>query len=147
MTRVQTGGPVPKRSTTRRRRNKESVPTKIGRYTTGIPFEANEDWTPSVQALWNSLGDSPMSQYFEDTDWAFAAVTFDVLSEALTIRNNTTGQLNATMINSCMVGLSRLGITEADRRRLKVEIEKPGTPAEDDATITVLDSYRERLGA
>jgi hypothetical protein len=93
--------------------------------------------------MWLTLGESAMSQFYDPSDWAFAWLTCEVLHEAMTTRNTMTGQLNATLIQAGFANLSRLGVTEGDRRRLRVEIEQ-GTPV-DDPKIAILDNYRKQL--
>lgn len=112
---------------------------KVSNISTGVPTPADPAWQVSVQDLWESLGNSPMSQYYTPADWAFAWITCDILTEALTVRNQQTGMLNASMIAACMANLARLGTTEGDRRRIRMEIE---AEHELDPTIAILEDYK-----
>lgn len=131
-------GPIPKATNTRRRRNvtpAEESTTKVHGLGTGVPKMPDTAWTEAVKDLWFSLGDSAMSQFYTRADWAFAWVTCVILDEALTVRGLQSGQLNAALVTSCMADLARLGVTEGDRRRLRIEIDRPddGSEAEIDA--------------
>lgn len=141
---VATRGPMPKRSAVRRRTNHESDVTKTANISTGVPSPPSPGWQESVKDLWEALGDSAMSQYYTPADWAFAWLTCEILTEALTTRNAQTGMLNASMITSAMSDLARLGVTEGDRRRIRMEIE---AEHELDPTIAVLEDYRKTVGA
>ena len=70
---TSTRGPVPKRSSQRRRTNHDTPIEKVRNVSTGVPEPADPAWQVSVQELWTALGDSPMSQYYTPADWAFAA--------------------------------------------------------------------------
>jgi hypothetical protein len=137
---VATRGPVPKRSNTRRRRNTGSEPTVISSRPTEIPYPADSKWLPSVKRLWESLAQSGMSQFFEPTDWAFGYITLGVLNDALTNTNNTTGQISHAAITGILASLSRLGVTEGDRRRLRIELESEAP--EGDPKIAIMADYR-----
>jgi hypothetical protein len=108
------------------------------------PSPANPKWLPEVQRLYDSLAESPMAQIFFSTDWAFAYLNCEVLNIALTSRNPTTGQLNATMISNCMANFARLGVTEGDRRRLGVELEQADS-SQEETRLAIMEKYRRRL--
>ena len=140
---TSTRGPVPKRSSQRRRTNHDTPIEKVRNVSTGVPEPADPAWQVSVQELWTALGDSPMSQYYTPADWAFAWLTCDILTEALTTRNQQTGMLNASMLTACMANLARLGTTEGDRRRIRMEVE---AEHEIDPSIAILEDYRRAAG-
>jgi hypothetical protein len=138
-----TRGPVPKRSTERRRRNKESAPDVV-KIADGAPVvmpEPNSGWHPIAVDWYMSLADSGQAQYFEPSDWQAARVLAEVMS-----RNLRQKKFSAVLFATVWSGMSDLLTTEASRRRVRMEIERgaiPGTPA----GVTALADYRKSLGA
>lgn len=115
---------------------------------TGIgkpPEPAMVHWNDLVKGLWNALAIAPMSHYYQATDWAFARLLCEQLHDAMTSINGNTGQKSASAIGQCMTELSRLGVTEADRRRLRFEVEVSDIAEEKDAAVVDMESMRQRL--
>ena len=119
-------GPMPKRSTERIRRNKESAPEKVPASPAQRRPNARPKWHPLAQRWYTDLGNSVSARYFEPSDWAFAAILAEVLTQGL-----TTG--NAAMVEKFTAGSARLLTTEADRRRNRIEVGWPGSPIQPDA--------------
>lgn len=136
-------GPVPKRSSERRRRNKAStvetvaVPTPIKKE----PPKANSKWHPVAKDWFNSLSDSGQSQFYEPSDWQVARFWGEVMSRAL-----RSPRLSAQLVSAIGAGMTDLLTTEASRRRVRMEIERPGE-ALIPASVTALADYRKTLGA
>lgn len=136
-----TRGPVPKRTTERRRRNQgESVTTApSGAVATQRPA-ADSTWHPIAREWYESLAKSGQSQFYEPSDWQYARIVAELISRGLE-GDRLNGQLFST-IDSMMASLLT---TEGDRRRVRVELEKPDAAraeAERKAKVARLADYR-----
>lgn len=138
-----TRGPIPKRSTQRRRRNADSVPditparaTPIKAPPLGFPaHDLAADW-------YASLATSGQAQFFEPSDWQAARV----LAYDLT-RHLNSGRVSAQMVSALWSAMGDLLTTEAARRRVRLEIDRGASDADDQAAgvVAVLDDYRRAL--
>lgn len=131
-------GPVPKRSDQRRRTNKPDVEivTAAGAREVKIPRMAS-DWHPIAKRLWQSLKDSGQSQFYEPSDWAFAFSLMDDLSHY-----KKSSKRSAVALQAIYSSFERLLVTEGDRRRARVELERGGGPEIDPAKVAIMDQYR-----
>lgn len=145
-------GPAPKRSTQRRRRNKTTTTTAAA----GPPSTKTESapegelygkpltgtHSAAAKRFWDALRRSGQAQFYEPSDWAVAELV--VISIDTFARKPSAMMLAA--INSMLSGLL---VTEADRRRIGLELEKPApvTDGEGDPKVTALDAYRDRAQA
>lgn len=131
-----TRGPVPKRSDERIRRNKEDVPiekvTAIG--TVGIPELGIEDPHPFIADFYKSLQDSAQSRYYEPSDWQYARWLCMAMDDYITGKKPS-----AVMFQSINAALSDLLITEGERRRVRLEIERGQT--DEPGTVTEIADY------
>lgn len=155
-------GPVPKRSSQRRRQNKPDVPVE---HAEGAPVsdppESDESWHPVALAWFTALGKSGQSQFYEPSDWQVAVLIAESISRDL--KPQFVGfeegvdddghdfkkvalqalPLKGSALTAYLRGMSSLLVTEGDRRRLRLELEKPPEPgSERDAAISDLASYR-----
>lgn len=130
-------GPVPKRSSQRRRRNKESQPQIVTADGTvyGDPLEGEH--SEQAQRFWKALRNSGQAQFYEPSDWAAAELI--VLAVDAFVAKPSAFMLTA--LNSAM---GNLLVTEGDRRRVRLELERDLAPAVDD-DVTSLNEYRARL--
>lgn len=135
-------GPVPKRSSERRRQNKESkvetVPAIVE--TVAIP-PADQRWHPVALGLYESLKESGQSRFYEPSDWWLAQYICDAMSRNLKQRQ----KFSAVLFASVMSGLNDLLVDEASRRRVRMEIERGGQPEGAQAGVTAIADYRKRL--
>lgn len=135
-------GPLPKRPEDRVRRNKTDE--------NGFEFKTFElegEVKPpvlerrfankNVQALWEALKISVNRQVFEPVDWAYAKIVLTLWDEVLT-KNEIPGAMLLTALDGMM---SKLLVSEADRRRLKIEAKRV-TPQVDDKAKSS-DFYRQ----
>lgn len=139
-------GPVPKKDAERRRRNKTSetgggsaIPAEIVNvddYLSGevvIP-EVDEGWHPLVKDLYESVTRSGQHLWMEPSDWAVLKLTCESLSRDLepqfvgmtedgeVIRDEI--PLKGASLNAYTKVFSSLMLTEGDRRRLRLELER-----------------------
>lgn len=138
-------GPIPKRSDEKVRRNLPDVPvdkvTVIG--VVPIPeLDLGVFVHPLIADLYESLKTSGQAKYYEPSDWATARLAMYLANEMLT----TTGgkPISSMKITAVNQMLSTLLMTEGDRRRVRLEVER--NPSGGDNPVTPMsDLYRRRL--
>jgi hypothetical protein len=156
-------GPAPKRSTQRRRTNKESKPETIT-----VPGEVDQPkpkqgWHPIAKRWYESLADSGQSAFYEPSDWAMAYLIAENLSRELKPRFvgtvtkrdehgeyveeaiTATLPMNGSALSGTLKAMTSLLVTEADRRRAQIEIERGGGKDDEDGDVPNLADYRDRL--
>lgn len=134
-------GPVPKRSSERRRRNKESEPEVVTLDAQPVVVPpADESWHPIAHDWYTSLAESGQAQFFEPSDWQAARYVAHSMS-----LNLQAGRFSAQLFSFVWSAMSDLLTTEASRRRVRLEIEREGVqkPAE----VTSIAAFRARAGA
>lgn len=136
-------GPVPKRSSQRRRRNTVEGLTVVPVEAAGVvPIpESDESWHPRAREWFESLGASGQVRFFEPSDWAMAKITADLLSDELQRESGA----RATMIAELGSFMDNLLTTEGARRRVRIELERAGDAVADNATVSIMDRYRDKL--
>lgn len=140
-----TRGPVPKRSSERRRRNKESQPDIVqivGAAAVTIP-PVDERWHEIARSWYESLADSGQAQFYEPSDWQAARLVAEVMS-----RNLKQGKkFSSVLFASVWAAMGDLLTTEADRRRVRMEIERNPDAGKPAAGVTAIADYRKRLAS
>jgi hypothetical protein len=138
-----TRGPVPKRSAERRRRNKESEPTKVELVAASPvkPPDVDPDWHAIAADWYLSLRDSGQAQFFEPSDWQAARFVAEVMT-----RNLNGGKFSSVLFAAVWAAMNDLLTTEASRRRVRMEIERDPNGVEQPAGVTALADYRKNLG-
>jgi hypothetical protein len=131
--------PVPKRSDQRRRRNAvEGLTTGAARPC--VRPEPEEGWHEMARAWYVALGESGQSDYYQASDWAQARVWAELLSRQL-----ASGRPSAQMLAAWDAASVRLLVTEGDRRRLRLELERlPAAVDGPDEVEDELDAHRTR---
>lgn len=159
-------GPVPKRKAQRRRQNTDGVEIESapGAPRVRVP-RADPKWHPVARAWFNSLGRSGQARFYEPSDWALATLMAESMSRDLApqfvgFEEGTDSEGNA-FVRPCLQrlpmkgaslaaylkGMSNLLVTEGDRRRLRLELERPG-PAGVQATdpkVARMSEHRSRF--
>jgi hypothetical protein len=79
-----------------------------------------------------------MREYYELSDYEMARLLCDALTEYYK-------RPTAMMLATILQGMTSLGVTEGERRRMRIELEQP-KEAETSASIVALETYREQLG-
>lgn len=135
-------GPLPKRSEERTRRNKPEneggIPLTKGER---VPFRvppADPNWAPRAKQWYKSLSKSGMRDYYELSDYEMARVLCDALTEYYK-------RPTAMMLATILQGMTSLGVTEGERRRMRIELETPKEPTTP-ASVTAIRDYRAQLG-
>lgn len=137
-------GPVPNRESDlarpRERKGSGQVAVTKGVSRPASVPHADKDWHPIARKLWDSLKTSGQSDFYEQSDWAYAFAICDDLSEY-----KKSSRRSSQMAAVIYTAMSNLLVTEADRRRVRIELHDPDTgetAVEDDA----VDEYAAELG-
>lgn len=104
------------------------------------PPSADRTWHPIARGMFESLAKSGQSAFYEASDWQTARLAAEVTSQML-----QADKVSAMLLAAVDGMWARLLMTEADRRRLKVELKKPKADTAADAAVTFLDDARKRL--
>lgn len=133
-------GPVPKRSEERIRRNKPEMEiTRIEAQGEVVQPELNlPDPHPIVLDLWQSMGESAQSKYYEPSDWAFARYVLHFADGLL-----KSSKPSAQMFQGVSSAMTDLLLSEGARRRVRMEIERNKSNA---VVIDVSEEIKKRLG-
>ena len=137
-------GPPPNRSDQRRRTNKpEGVQvTKAPGAELVVPPGADPAWHPVASRWFQSLRSSGQSAFYEDSDWATAYLIAESMSRELHTGEPPTG----AAMSAWLKAMGSLMVTEGDRRRARLELERPSAE-EVPADVDDLADYRARLAA
>lgn len=138
----------PKRSDDLIRRNIPEVPvdkvTAIG--VVRVPELDIEHAHPLVVDLYQSLKDSAQNRFYEPSDWNIARLALFALNQELTAtyKDGTPRMISAVKLQVLNQMFSQLMMTEGERRRARLEIER--TPQGESGTVSqISDYYKERL--
>lgn len=160
-------GPVPKRDAERRRVNARTVPTTTVKIDDLIkePVEipaADEDWHEAARQWYDSLARSGQAVFYEPSDWATAYVLAETLHRELSPQPIVTGNgddthiewvtvpIKGSSLTAILKGMTALMVTEGDRRRLSIELERKRATDEAAAVLagaaSISAKRQERLG-
>lgn len=128
-------GPVPKRSDERVRRNAEVIPIEklVAAGLVIAPALALDDPHPMVVNFYDSLKESAQAKYYEPSDWEYARYVMYFINKLMRQGEKP----SAVMFAAINTALSNLLVTEGDRRRVRIEVERDGQEAE----ITDIAAY------
>lgn len=145
-------GPIPKRSEERVRRNKDEAGPVEKLAMVGdvevpeLGYDVDEldgqSLHPIAVDLYESLKDSGQAKYYEPSDWQMARVLVHLLSKVLWSSKPSAQMLAA--LNSLM---SSLLLTEGERRRVRLEVERGSVEAEVVNIAKVLEERMRNLKA
>lgn len=125
-------GPVPKRQSQLRRQNRVEIDSCVAEGAVRGP--EREALFGLGSRFYESLRRSAQAKWFQPSDWAAAELTAAAIDEW--VAKPTVGRL--AEIRSLMASLL---VTEADRRRMRVEVSE-SDPVEED--VPDIDAYRRR---
>lgn len=120
-------GPIPERSDAVQRRNKPDTPVdKVPVFgAVVVPELGLKNPHPLTVDLYTSMKDSGQSKFYEPSDWESARIAMHFLDKLLKKANPS-----AMMLTTVNQMLSNLLLTEGERRRVRMEVErKPDGPA------------------
>lgn len=129
--------PYPKRSTERRRRNKYNL-DKIEAGGEVYQPTPPDSWGWMARDWYKSLASSGQAVYYEPSDWQMAIVAGSLLDDWC---DSGRPAVLVEFRHIC----AQLMVTEGERRRARLEVERPGTKG-DDKGDAVVESYRATLG-
>lgn len=137
-------GPIPKRTEERTRRNKHTESGASNEVSKGVATsvswpKADEAWDDFTKDWYNGLKKSGMSAYYQQSDVAMARI----IANEMSIYQNETRR-SSMMFAALMTAMTGLGVTEGERRRMRIELEAP-KELKDTAGVTALKDYRKRL--
>lgn len=136
-------GPVPKRSSQRRRRNKDSKPEKASVLAKVKQPVVNGNWHPAAKAWYRSLAESGQAQFYEPSDWQQAKLLAGEISDYLRSKRKS-----AMMWSHIWSAMNDLLSSEGARRRVKLEVERGSSDEGDkDGDVADLDEFRKRAAA
>jgi hypothetical protein len=135
-------GPAPKRSTERAgHRTKAEQPDQVTVSQAVTIPPADPKWRAAAKRWYESLQRSGQKRYFEPSDWEYARLLAQLLSDEI-----ASGSPRATMMKTILAAMGELGTTESARRRMRIEVERPDAPTgeqpEETGKVAVLDRYR-----
>lgn len=150
-------GPVPKRSEERRRQNKPETPLDTIEVIGPVKIPpANPKWHAVAKRLYLSLEKSGQAKFYEESDWSAAYLLAESLSRDL--KPQVVGYdeekhkvvrayipLKGASMAAYLKAFAALGVTEGDRRRMGIEVDrKKGKP--ELKPVSVMDDYRDAIG-
>lgn len=151
-------GPVPNRdadlSRPRERRGASGgdagTPATKGLARTFTVPAADPKWHPIALMLWDSLWQSGQTDFYQQSDVAFAYSLCEDLSMYKSPSIDRNGEeyhkRSGQMLQTIYSAMERLLVTEGDRRRVRVELEEP-MPDETPAAVLAIADYKTALGA
>lgn len=146
-------GPIGKRDEERVRRNTPDSPTDtvqmIG--TVAIPelgdISHQGETHQLILDMYQSIKDSAAVKFYEPTDWQFARLTLYTLNQELIAAQHNGKPVGAMKLTAINQMLSALLLTEGDRRRVRLEIERSSsdTPEGGAKVVSMTDMLKQRL--
>ena len=129
-------------------------PRRPGREAKTIPLTRGElrpvtipdpdpEWHPVATMFYNSARTSGQSDWYQDSDWAVLWLTCSEIDRY--IRHST--KQSAFLLQTILDASSRLLFTEADRRRLRLELSEVELAPVVDLAEVALSRYREGKAA
>lgn len=123
----------------RKRKSRGVTVTKGEACPATIP-EANPEWCKVAEGLWEAAQESGQSAFYETTDWWMLYLACDQVTYLY-----EQGRRSPEYLKGIITMLGSLMFTEADRRKVHVELIDPSDDAEE-ATIAVMNDYKNALG-
>ncbi|AEJ95009.1 minor tail protein [Mycobacterium phage Hammer] len=101
---------------------------------------------PLVSEMYESIKKSAAVKYYEPTDWQFARLTLYTLNQELIAAQHMGKPIGAMKLTAINQMLSALLLTEGDRRRVRLEIERKSSGPDTGGTVVdVTDVLKQRL--
>lgn len=152
-------GPPPKRAAERRRRNVPAAgepETAPGAAVVEVPA-GDPEWHPVAARWYAALERSGHARFYEPSDWASAYVVAETMSRELRpqcVGSTPEGEpvwaavpMRGASLNAILKAMGSLMVMEGDRRRARLELERPDPSATAPPPVSPIDAYRRALGA
>ena len=111
--------------------------------------EPDPNWHKIALMLWESLTKSGQHLFYQQSDWAYAWHVCEELSLYKAPRYARDGveyhKRSGQMLVAIESAMSKLLVTEADRRRVSIELKAPES-GENPEVDEVMDDYAKELG-
>lgn len=133
-------GPIPVKAEERRRRNKDAVETEVVNLDETLAGEVevpkvDESWHPIAIEIFEAQKKSGQSIWMEPSDWAMLYLMCESISRDLNPQvvgiNEETGKaimaaipLKGASLSAYLKGFASLLVSEGERRRLRLELER-----------------------
>ena len=141
-------GPIPMRSSelSRERDADRANRPKLtkGKSIPHVVPAVNLSWEPMVIRLYEAARNSGMAAYFEASDWAYFALLCSDLSD-IRYQMQQGGRVSPVVYQTIMRELNSLGLTEGERRRIRIELEAEADDTTDEDTVAHVADYRAKL--
>jgi len=157
-------GPIPKREAERMGHSKPETPLdKVDAVGPVAIPKANAKWHPVAKHIYESLQPSGQAKFYEPSDWSTAYLLAESLSRDLNPQFVGLSEKNSVMkdgtrttetkpvmqrlplkgasLAAYLKGFAALGVTEGDRRRMGIEIDR--RKVEKPAVVRKLADYRD----
>lgn len=102
--------------------------------------EPDEEWHPIAARLWESLALSGQARFYEPSDWAFAYSLMDDLTYY-----KKGAKRSGQMLASIYAAMSSLLVSEADRRRVGIELDRKTSEELESAGVAEMKKWQEKL--
>lgn len=136
-------GPRPRRegelARPRHRKGADQAPTVRGELRPVRQWDADPEWHPIAINLFDSLAASGQSDFYQESDWAYAYAVCDDLSQ---YKADPTARGSAQKLTAIYNALERLLITEGDRLRLRVELHAPVVEDAEGPEVAIMAKYQ-----
>lgn len=144
-------GPIGKRDGERVRRNKPDTPTETISVIGPVDIPDLGDMSyfgethPLIADMYESMKNSAAVQYYEPTDWQYARLTLYTLNQELIAAQHNSKPVGAMKLTAINQMLSALLLTEGDRRRVRLEIERDSGKTASGTVVDMTDMLKQRL--
>ncbi|AVP41856.1 hypothetical protein SEA_JSQUARED_5 [Mycobacterium phage Jsquared] len=146
-----TRGPIGKRDEERVRRNTPESPTDTiqmpGLVTIPEMGDLSHDGRTHqlIIDMYESIKQSAAVKYYEPTDWQMARLALYTLNQELIAAENNGKPVGAMKLTAINQMLSALLLTEGDRRRVRLEVERAPADPTGGKVVDVTDVLKQRL--
>lgn len=155
------GGPPPKRSDQRHGHRSKAEAASVDHVPAAsdvVVPEADGKWHPVARMWFESLAGSGQAVFYEPSDWATAyliaeSMSRDLKPQPIGVHPETGRPVRASIpmrgasLSAYLRAMTALMVTEGDRRRARVELERPPEAAEEAPDVSWIDDARGRLRA
>lgn len=106
-------------------------------------YAPDPNWHPTCQRIWNSLPDSGMFEFTQNTDFALLWSLLEDLSNAKIRADKNDKPISAMLITAVYNQLNNFGFSEGDRRKMRIELEEPAE--EETVEQAAIETYQDAL--
>lgn len=107
-----------------------------------LDWQPSPEWGELADMTWESAKCSGMADFYQDTDFAELWFICNELDRYTKMKwKDGTPRQSPEMVKALLTGLSNLGFTEGDRRRVRIELDVP-EPEAKSASVVALALYQ-----